>query len=102
MEGLRHALKRRRSLWRNLSLQGKELVPFAQSTGFVVHLSFALVLNNFQTVAAQNFEYKISCILDKPTESLFGYISVLVRMDWPFVVQIINNTDYTAGCFLGL
>ncbi|KAJ7593872.1 chitin synthase [Mycena floridula] len=28
-------------------------------------------------VAAQNFEYKISCILDKPTESMFGYISVL-------------------------
>ncbi|KAI0312347.1 glycosyltransferase family 2 protein [Amylostereum chailletii] len=28
-------------------------------------------------VAAQNFEYKISNILDKPTESLFGYISVL-------------------------
>ena len=30
-------------------------------------------------VAAQNFEYKMSNILDKPTESLFGYISVLVR-----------------------
>jgi len=30
------------------------------------------------TVAAQNFEYKISNILDKPTESFFGYISVLV------------------------
>ena len=29
-------------------------------------------------VAAQNFEYKISGILDKPTESMFGYISVLV------------------------
>ncbi|KAH8925578.1 glycosyltransferase family 2 protein [Atractiella rhizophila] len=28
-------------------------------------------------VAAQNFEYKISNILDKPTESVFGYISVL-------------------------
>ncbi|KAA1473984.1 glycosyltransferase family 2 protein [Dentipellis sp. KUC8613] len=28
-------------------------------------------------VAAQNFEYKISNILDKPTESLFGYITVL-------------------------
>lgn len=28
-------------------------------------------------VAAQNFEYKISNILDKPLESMFGYISVL-------------------------
>ena len=28
-------------------------------------------------VAAQNFEYKISNILDKPLESLFGYVSVL-------------------------
>ena len=35
--------------------------------------SIALVL-----VASQNFEYKMSNILDKPTESLFGYISVLV------------------------
>jgi chitin synthase len=28
-------------------------------------------------VAAQNFEYKISCILDKPMETAFGYVSVL-------------------------
>lgn len=34
--------------------------------------------DNFFLVAAQNFEYKLSNILDKPTESVFGYISVLV------------------------
>ncbi|CAG8776288.1 4597_t:CDS:2, partial [Dentiscutata heterogama] len=28
-------------------------------------------------VAAQNFEYKMSNILDKPFESIFGYITVL-------------------------
>jgi len=30
-------------------------------------------------VAAQNFEYKMSNILDKPLESVFGYITVLPR-----------------------
>src|SRR5258706_1554829 len=30
-----------------------------------------------QLVAAQNFEYKMSNILDKPLESVFGYITVL-------------------------
>lgn len=28
-------------------------------------------------VAAQNFEYKMSNVLDKPLESVFGYIGVL-------------------------
>lgn len=28
-------------------------------------------------VAAQNFEYKVSCILDRPLESVFGYLTVL-------------------------
>ncbi|KAF5316916.1 hypothetical protein D9611_003857 [Ephemerocybe angulata] len=37
--------------------------------------NWSLLLNPL--VAAQNFEYKISCILDKPVESMFGYISVL-------------------------
>ncbi|RDB24703.1 Chitin synthase 3 [Hypsizygus marmoreus] len=37
--------------------------------------NWSLLLNPL--VAAQNFEYKISGILDKPTESMFGYISVL-------------------------
>lgn len=36
--------------------------------GKVIHLG---------TVAAQNFEYKMSNILDKPLESVFGYITVL-------------------------
>lgn len=31
-------------------------------------------------VATQNFEYKISNILDKPLESAFGYVSVLVSI----------------------
>jgi chitin synthase len=28
-------------------------------------------------IASQNFEYKMSNILDKPLESVFGYIAVL-------------------------
>ena len=34
-------------------------------------------------VAAQNFEYKMSNILDKPLESIFGYISVLYVLTIP-------------------
>jgi chitin synthase len=41
-------------------------------------------------VAAQNFEYKMSGILDKPTESMFGYISVLVRSS---VARFLTSSD---------
>lgn len=44
-------------------------------------------------VAAQNFEYKMSCILDKPTESMFGYISVLVCI-FPPIVYVSDNNNF--------
>lgn len=39
-------------------------------------------------VAAQNFEYKMSNILDKPLESVFGYITVL------YVLGANNGVEY--------
>lgn len=51
------------------------LNPLGMCSGCCVFPKF---MKTCSTVAAQNFEYKISCILDKPTESMFGYISVLV------------------------
>ena len=50
-------------------------------------------------VAAQNFEYKMSCILDKPTESMFGYISVLVCIFPPIVYVSDNNNFRKPGAF---
>ena len=41
-------------------------------------------------VAAQNFRYKVSNILDKPTESLFGYIAKHARF-----MRIVS--DYEMG-----
>jgi chitin synthase len=46
-------------------------------------------LNNV-SVASQDFEYKTSNILDKTTESMFGYISVLVR---PFAWSLTPFSD---------
>lgn len=65
-------------MWRDSCLQGKTLVCIAEPFRFVFRCVSSRFLTNKFTVAAQNFEYKISCILDKPTESMFGYISVLV------------------------
>ena len=65
-------------MWRNLGVQGEELVASVEPAWWELP-SASLSSTDFSPqVAAQNFEYKISGILDKPTESMFGYISVLV------------------------
>jgi len=53
-------------------------------------------------VATQNFEYKISNILDKPLEAAFGYVSVLVSFIL-WVLEANTNSDLQlAWCLLGL
>lgn len=54
-------------------------------------------------VAAQNFEYKISNILDKPLESAFGYVSVLVSFPFSrgvFNGQIVCQAPLVGSCIL--
>src|SRR5947199_10120287 len=48
-------------------------------------------------VAAQNFEYKMSNVLDKPLENLFDFISVLPKAFFAYRYVALQNDHMRRG-----